>query len=434
MVLPLIVSLCIPCYCNAWVTKTNILQQPLTTASHRQIHLLTLSHDLPQKRFRIQHFVSTQPDQEDDIVDVEFEPVVPSRSSSDQKRKKRQTDSDLFDADSLSEAIFGESKTLIDLSFETAENEAYQNLRIPFCQGEEYIDGRLAFMVDFEGQSYGIAVPYDDAVVLISQETGEEETKSGKYQTVTHTSNIPPEMYGTNEEYAELMEIFAKQVQEQLGEEFQLRKTPKVLTISGGLDKITKDWEKTVVSDPVPIEDLLEVIESKSQTQVDKELDDFFQFMRQELGDEEFENTMNGDDELSDEDKELLKYFDVPKIRMDDPESLDELFKSFSNDLKQNEVSGANKFKPKLENAALKILGYTFKDSGQSYFLVKPFQPVTLVGRHMKDEKDSIRFQLLTPEEEKVLIPKLEKICEAELKAKGLTFPKSDGDSESMSP
>jgi hypothetical protein len=262
----------------------------------------------------------------------------------------------------------------------------------------------------------------------VYQENVVDESNKNHPRIVTRTSNISPEMYHTNEDYAELMEIFAVQVQEQLGEEYRLRKTPKVLTISGGLDKITKGWEKTVVSKPIPIEDLLNVVKPKSKAQLNQELDEFYEFMRQELGDEEFEKTMNGEDELSKEDMELLKYFEVPKFlneNVDDNNlnELEELTQSILKDLEMDSVSGADEFKPNLEYAALKILGYTFTDTGKSYFLVKPLKPITLVGRHMKEEKDCIRFQLLSPEEEKVIIPKLEKICQEELEANGLTIP-----------
>lgn len=47
----------------------------------------------------------------------------------------------------------------------------------------------------------------------------------------------------------------------------------------------------------------------------------------------------------------------------------------------------------------------------------------TLVGRHVQDEEDIIRFELLTPEEESVIVPKLEEMCQEDLEANGLTFP-----------
>ena len=50
----------------------------------------------------------------------------------------------------------------------------------------------------------------------------------------------------------------------------------------------------------------------------------------------------------------------------------------------------------------------------------------TLIGRYVKDEKELIRFELLTPEEDKVIVPKLEQMCQEDLKANGLSFPSSN--------
>lgn len=74
----------------------------------------------------------------------------------------------------------------------------------------------------------------------------------------------------------------------------------------------------------------------------------------------------------------------------------------------------------------LKLIGYTFCESGKSYFLVKPLKPYTLVGRHINTEKDIISFELLSPNEEKLVMPKLERICQEELEANGLKFSKND--------
>lgn len=245
------------------------------------------------------------------------------------------------------------------------------------------------------------------------------------------TKNVDPDAYEDNEEYAELMEIFAGQVQEQLGEEFQLRKTPKVLTISGGLDKITKDWQNKVITKPFDVDELLEISKPKDEDDLNKELDSFYKFMRDELGDEEFEKTMNGedDDDTLGEFNPLMDLFDVPDIdgtSEKDKETLEDLVESMSQDIETGEVSEANKFIPNTESAALKLLGYTFRESGKSYFLVKPLQPYTLVGRHVKDEDDIIRFELLTPEEDKIIIPKLEEMCREDLEANGLNFPSMD--------
>ncbi|KAL3916922.1 MAG: hypothetical protein SGILL_004955, partial [Bacillariaceae sp.] len=380
----------------------------------------------------------------DDFVDVEFEQVVPPDEKSivaedDEYSYYDDEEEEEEEEESLLTGVYGESKSLIDLSFETADVKEFEKVRVPFCQDDEYIDGKLAFMVELEGQSYGIAVPFDDTVALVMQETvdvndpavakdGADIPPGG---LVTH--NISPDSYGTNEEYAELMEIFAVKVQEQFGEKYMLRKTPRVLTISGGLDKITKNWDKHVLSQPVSIDQLMETMEDKDEATLDQEVEEFYEFMRKELGEEEFENTMNMDlSGISEEDMKILEFFENPGVgsKKDDLKGLEELSKTMSTDLQQGEVPEAKQFQPDLENAALKLLGYTFTETGKSYFLVKPFQPMVLVGRHMKEEKDCVRFQLLTPEEEAEIIPKLEALCEEEMKAKGLTFQQTDNSAE----
>ena len=270
-------------------------------------------------------FASSSISDQDDYVDVEFERVdttnkkkkqsTTTTTTTKKKKKQRYTDDDdeNDDNDSILTSLYGKQKNLIDVSFDTGADEIWSTVPVPFTIGNEYIDCKVAFMIDYDGQTYGIGIPYDDAVALITQEEivdddTSKKNKSNKKVTIK-TTNIDPELYSDNEEYAELMEIFATKVQEEFGKEYQLKKTPKVLTISGGLDKITKDWEKVIVPDPVGVDELLKVIDgddSKDETTNDKEVDEFIQFMREELGDEEVDKTLNGQDNFSQDDLQLL--------------------------------------------------------------------------------------------------------------------------------
>lgn len=306
---------------------------------------------------------------EDDFLDVEFEKTSPETDD--------RISSVIDDGENDLSALLGTSKTLIDVSLDTGDPR-WKETRIPFFRGTEYIDCKLAFMVDLEGLSYGIGVPFDDVVAIVVQEKDHESKVASSERVVTR--NVDPDSYEDNEEYAELMEIFAGQVQEQLGEDFQLRKTPKVLTISGGLDEITKDWENRVITKPFEVDELLELSKEKNKDIFDKEVDSFYKFMREELGDEEFEKTMKGDedDELESELKELMGFFDVPGVEgitEDDTSSIEGLLKSMEKDIEYGEISEAKEFIPDTDNSALKLLGYTFRDSGKSYFLVKPLKP-----------------------------------------------------------
>lgn len=312
---------------------------------------------------------------ESDFVDVEFERSEPE---TEEGNAYAGTSSETDDDDNDLSELLGSSKNLIDISLDSGDPR-WKETRIPFCRGTEYIDCKLAFMVDLEGQSYGIGVPFDDVVAIVVQEKADKKSKS-RYEN-TETKNIDPDAYEDNEEYAELMEIFAGQVQEQFGEEYKLRKTPKVLTISGGLDKITKDWQNKVVTKPFDVDELLEMSKPKDEEGLSEELDSFYKFMRDELGDEEFEKTMNGEDEedaIGAEFNELMGLFDVPGAGgtgNKDIEGMEELIQSMTKDIETGEVSEANEFVPDTDNTALKLLGYTFRESGKSYFLVKPLQP-----------------------------------------------------------
>jgi hypothetical protein len=313
---------------------------------------------------------------ESDFVDVEFEKSSPE---TEEENANTGPSSEIDGSDDDLSAILGTSKNLIDVSLESGDPR-WKETRIPFCRGTEFIDCKLAFMVDLEGQSYGIGVPFDDVVAIVVQEKRDTKKRSSNNDKI-ETKNIDPDGYADNEEYAELMEIFAGQVQEQLGEEYKLRKTPKVLTISGGLDKITKDWQNKVITKPFDVDELLEISKPKNEDDLGKELDSFYKFMRDELGDGEFEKTMNGDedkDAMGAEINELMGLFDVPGAEgtsKEDMEGLEELMQSMAKDIETGEVSEANEFIPDTENAALKLLGYTFRESGKSYFLVKPLQP-----------------------------------------------------------
>jgi hypothetical protein len=456
---------------------------------------------------------SSSRDSGSDFVDVEFERVV--KDQDERKDSGDAHDDTPIDATGFDVSGSRKGKNLIDLSFETAATAAaradsdkdddvldWQNIPIPFCRGDEYIDCKLAFTVDYEGQTYGIGIPFETAVAIVVEEPVEDDTENKKIKnkksrgnniqrksrTITQLTNVDPDMYDKNDEYAELMELFAKQIQEQFGEEFMLHKTPKVLTISGGLDeKVTKNWKQDLLPKPYPVETLLDAASgffndvgntknketadssatvAESTSAVDPELQEFYDFMRKELGDDEFESTMN-QSEFTQEEMDLLQYFDIPPgFGGDGKEGEDELLvESIMADLKEIEsmdgtndrdgedspvgvMKEAQQFVKNTDNTALKLLSYEFPKSGKKYSLVQFLQPYTLVGRlcpllqpsssegndgSIETEEPRIEFDLLTPEEEKVLIPILEKLCQKDLEENGLKFQVRGGGSSSSS-
>jgi hypothetical protein len=364
-------------------------------------------------------------DAEGGIIDADFERVVDIYSAGSGTRRKvskrgttSTTKKDRQDDDDDEKPM-----SLLDLSLDA--DPRWKETRIPFGRGDEYIDGKLAFMVELDGSQYGIAVPFDDAVAVIIQDNkvqGDDKTKMD--QAIEY---VNPDLYEENEEYQELLEIMAAQVQKEFGEDVTLRKTPKVLTISGDLSSITDKWENNVFGAPVSVEDLVQTLESGDSSEAtENELADFLDFMRRELGDEEFEKTMN--DEPSNDDKEMMKYFEVPGLS-NDPEGLKDLISSMEEDLKENSGvrAKAQEFEINKDDMTLKLISFEFGESGKSYSLVKLLRPYVLVGRldmdstiDEGDEPTGIQFELLSSEEENLLIPRLEDVCKEELAAAGL--------------
>jgi hypothetical protein len=325
-----------------------------------------------------------------DFVDVDFERISESSKDDDATTNKE----------------VGAPKNLFDASLVADSDLDWSQVRIPFCRGQEYIDGKLTFTIDMEGVTYGIAIPYDDAVAIV-----EESPKLGNILYVR------PDEEDETGEGLELMEIMAKQVQENLGEgELELRKTPKVLTISGGLSKYTENWEMDLVPKSATVKELLE--------DDDPEIAEFYEFMRKELGDKEFEKTLKEDPK--DIDPEMLKAFNVPGLgdQADDMKGLEAMLKDMVEEEQQDVVKEAQAFQPNTEGMALKLIGFNFGDGSKAYSLVKLLQPYTLVGKYIMDDGDEegIKFELLTEQEEKLIIPKLEELCRQDLETAGLSL------------
>lgn len=329
-----------------------------------------------------------------DVVDVEFEHV----------NRKNQTSSGQRHIAALSDEIV--PKSLLDIALESDSD--FNETRIPFLDytttdskdgGTNYIDVKIAFMAELEGVQYGIGIPFDHAVAL----TLESEDGSVKYLSPDDDDN------------EELMNIMATQLHDHVDPGLQLSRTPRVLTVVGPLDKYTMNWKEILLPSPVEAKTLIDT--------EDEDLDFFHRFMKEELGEKEYEKTLNeeGDDDLT---AELLELFDIPGlgVKKDDPESIQELLDTILDPELEFEKAKTNLGLDKFEHdgVALKLISYIFRE-GKSYSLVKLLRPYVLVGRFMPGNDDP-HFELLSPNEEKMIIPKLQETCEADLEK--LKLPK----------
>jgi len=343
--------------------------------------------------FGVRHRISFLFDANDSFMDVEFEKVDSMRESS-----STETTTSNISKEQSSESPL--SKSLLELSLDM--DPQWKEARIPFVQGNEYIDCNLAFTVDLDGTTYGIGVPCDAAAAVTVEDGGDKVTY----------------MNPSLEENEELVEIMAAQLQELLGDDVYLRKTPKILTISGNLDKYTAEWKEELFNETVSTQDLLD--------DSGEGLDFFYNFMKEELGEEEFQKTL---DECKDGgasiDKDVLDLFNVPGLgdQADDIQGMEAILQEM---LKEQEEGVAPSFTElgedlEHEGVALKLIGFNFRN-GKSYSLVKLLKPFTIVGKYVEGDKDDLRFDLLTPDEEKLVIPRLEQVCQQDLEDAGLSL------------
>lgn len=328
---------------------------------------------------------------DESFLDVEFEKVEQNEES-----LQATATATTSETSSLKSPL---QKSLLELSLDM--DPQWKEARIPFCFQDQYIDCNLAFTVDLDGTTYGIGVPCDAAVAIVLEE------KNGK---VTY---INPAL----SEHSELVEIMATQLQQLLGNDVYLRNTPKILTISGNLDKYTADWQTTLFNDTVSTEDLLD--------DSDEGLDFFYDFMKSELGEEEFQKTLDEGASTS-IDKEMLNLFNVPGLgdQQNDLEGIENMIKELINE-ELSEQESFTKLGEDLdhEGVALKLIGFNFRNTNKSYSLVKLLKPFTIVGKYNENgEKGDLSFELLTPEEENLVIPRLEQICQTDLEQAGLSL------------
>lgn len=393
----------------------------------------------------------------DNIVDAEFERVEENDDSLKPKAKEENNKQTSNEKRSSSPGKANSEKSLFELSLEASSaadgsqssDLDLNNLRIPFVDtgpdmDGKYIDAKLAFTVELDGVTYGIGCTFDPAAAIVFEKPDgtvvnvppdpEPPGIRSKEATDDGNSNKDEDVL---ENRQELMEIFAAQLQENVDEDLKLIKTPRCLTIAGPLEKYTDQWQDNLLPKPVSTKELLD--------ESDEDLDYFLDFMKKELGEEEVAKTLAGTEdtikELGMTDEELLELFGGADGISDTPfkneggddddadlAAMEDILKStlLSTPEEQlQEFQKANGIDLDHDGVALKLVSYTFPKDKKAYSLVHLLKPYVLVGRYCNDDKESdemIRFDLIPPEEEKVLFPRLEQICKLDLEKAGLSL------------
>lgn len=329
----------------------------------------------------------------DNVVDAEFE-RVPAMTNEDGDERKKQ----------MSTMQREEPKSLIDISLDM--DARFKELRVPFVDAKgQGIECKLAFTLKLDGVLYGLGVPHDHPVFIII-EGGEDDEQ---------TTLVDPD----DPENEELMQIMAGALTKYMSEDLKLVRTPKVLTVQGDLNNFTENWEESMFGDfanNITMEKLLATDKATEE--------EFLDHMRDVLGEEEVLKVLNGEDDDDDEEWAQFEHLfndlaDIGGKSEAENEWLSNLQKMDPQSLSQN-LDGIVESK---NDVGLKLVGFRFKN-GKFYSLVKPFEHVPIIGKHLAD-REELMFSLLSKADDKIILPRLEELAKESLEDAGMDLEKA---------
>ena len=290
------------------------------------------------------------------------------------------------------------------------------------------------------GEEYALGVPCETPVVvalelddLPSASTGsgediEEEILANLGTVLPINPDSHPSDNSNTGEYTiseeakeEIFQIAAKSLMEEYGQNIRLKKTPRVLTVVGDLDSQIGDWKSVLINaggagskmKRPTMEEAVEII-----NQDEKSGEDFFEYvMKRDLG-EDYMSLLEEDEDM---DEDILKALEglgeneggVEESDVDD-------FLEFMKGMTKDGVDAKNfdevlqRLKP---SVALRLLSFIGPDGDNVYTILRPLRPLLLVGK--EDPDDFTRRILLSEEEKREVLPKLETVCRQELEEAG---------------
>jgi hypothetical protein len=117
----------------------------------------------------------------------------------------------------------------------------------------------------------------------------------------------------------------------------------------------------------------------------------------------------------------MWKLFDIPGLgdQADDMQGLEAMLKGTVEAEEQGVDQEAQAFESNTEGMALRLIGFNFGVGSKAYSRVKLLQ--------LDDgDQELIKFELLTAQEEKLIIPKVEELCRQDLETAGLSLVNAD--------
>jgi hypothetical protein len=314
------------------------------------------------------------------------------------------------------------SKSILD------ETRRGNNVTFPFIEPstQQVLTCRIAVTAKLEDdQLYAVGIPEDNGVLMIIErsEPSERESSAFEYLDPDDDTNL------------EVFELMAGALHKYLSTDLKLQRTPRILTIAGDLQPYLDSLPENLLSEDLSLESLLQEPDVS-----DAAIDKLFSFFEEQLGPEVYNQVMSG--ETTELDPNLQSLFDLVKYDSEhqdedvslDLDSLEEEFRTLGDDISHNGVGiklvgfHLNNDDTSQESSSTrdrnsKKLSSTTEESAAFYSLVKPIQPLTVVGRLKKDhDSGETVFELLSSQEEALIVPRLERICQEDLEAQGITI------------
>ena len=309
---------------------------------------------------------------------------------------------------------------------------------VAFCdvQSNTYIDCTLAFYVKgSDGEEYCLGVPCEQPVVVaveIDSSFGSNAMANlGTVLPINPDDADSPGCYKIDEDQKkEVFEVAARALSEEFGKQIRLKKTPRVLTLTGDLDAVIGDWKDVLLNTRgngkmrrPDIEEALKILD-EDEEEGEKYFD---MIMRRDLGDDYERLLEEEDDSVDGELEELLKLFDVNAEDMEDGD-MEEFLKFMSDSLDGEEEINPQEthddlLKELKPSAALRLISFIGPENKQ-YTILKPLKPLLLVGK--EDPDDFTRRILLSEDEKRKILPELERECREKLEEAGFFLGESD--------
>ena len=338
-------------------------------------------------------------------MDADYERVV---ITSPIRNPRQDTTATTIDDDNAKNAVdipVFQTNSLLDMTMDD------NNVTFPFVdpQTEQTLNCRLAVTAELEdGQLYAVGIPSQHGVLMVIERPSAGSADESGSTTANGASMEAEYLDPDLEDNVEVLELMAGALQKYLSPDLKLQRTPRILTIAGDLDQYVDALPGNLVSADMTMEKIME--------EPDGDLDKLFDFFKEQMGDEVFEATM---EEATDLDPSIMSLFEMSdEDDIDKPFNLaemEEAFRNLSADIQHQGVG-------------VKLVGFQVnnndgKDKITSppsfYSLVKPIRPLTVVGRLRREGTETV-FELLTPEEEVLIVPRLEQVCKEDMVAQGL--------------